>query len=161
MIYLIISLFLDLNLSNIIDTSYQNINYIFPCLLISSLTISYLLTKNKKIVIISSLIIGLLYDLLYSDIFLINTSFITLYLLFINMFYKQNKPTYLNVILLSTLSVIIYDIYIFLILILLKYSNFKFIFLTYKLKNTIFLNFIYILLSIFILKSRIFSIKKR
>lgn len=161
MIYLIITIILDLQLSAIINTAYQNLNYIFPNLLIISLPQAYNLVKNKKIIIISTVLIGIFYDTLYSDIFLLNTYFLTMYILLIYIFYDNKKATYLNVIALSFLGIIFYDSYIFFVLIFLNYATFKIDDLYYKIKHTILLNSIYLLLSILILKSRIFKIKKR
>lgn len=160
MIYLLISLFLDIGLSNLIETSYQNINYFFPLILISSFPIIYLLIKNKKLFFIIIISLGLIYDTLYSDIFLLNTYYFTLYALFLNIFYKNKKANLLNVIIISTLGFIIYDIYIFFILIFLNYSLFTINYLSYKLIHSFIINFIYILLSVLILKSRIFCSKK-
>ena len=132
MIYLFISIILDIITSNIITTTYQNINYFFPMILVSSIPITYSLIKNKKILLIILIILGLIYDLLYSDIFLINTYYFILYYLFLHVFYQNRKTNYFNIILISVLGFIIYDIYVFLILILLDYSYFEIEYLYYK-----------------------------
>ena len=160
MIYLFISIILDIITSNIITTTYQNINYFFPMILVSSIPITYSLIKNKKIFLIILIILGLIYDLLYSDIFLINTYYFILYYLFLHVFYQNRKTNYFNIILISVLGFIIYDIYVFLILILLDYSYFEIEYLYYKIFHSFILNFLYVIISIIILKSRIFSYKK-
>ena len=73
MIYFLISLFLDMLLSNILPNTYQNLTYFFPLILLTALPISYLLIRNNKIFFPLVILTGLLYDVLYSDIFLINT----------------------------------------------------------------------------------------
>lgn len=161
MIYLIISLILDIELSNLATTTYQDLNFIFPSLLIVSLPLAYLKSKNRKAIVVASIILGTLYDLLYSEIFLLNIYFFTMYICFIHLFYNLKKETYFNIIMLSFFGVIMYDIYIFFLLILLEYSNFKIDYLYYKIMHTIAFNLVYLIISIFILKSRIFRTKKR
>lgn len=161
MIYLLISIILDITASTLITSTYQNINYLFPQILVSSLTISYLLIKNKKLYFIIITLLGLIYDILYSDIFLINTYFFLLQGLFLQAFYKNKEQTPLNVSLVSILTFIFYDIYIFFTLILLKEETFKITELYYKISHSLILNIIYITLSLVILKSRIFTYKNK
>lgn len=161
MIYLLISIILDITASTLITSTYQNINYLFPQILVSSLTISYLLIKNKKLYFIIITLLGLIYDILYSDIFLINTYFFLLQGLFLQAFYKNKEQTPLNVSLISILTFIFYDIYIFFTLILLKEETFKITELYYKISHSLILNIIYITLSLVILKSRIFTYKNK
>lgn len=161
MIYLLISLFLDLLLGNILNTTYQHLNYFFPLIFITSLTLSYILIKNYKIFFPTIILIGIIYDTLYSDIFLLNTYYFILSSLFLYIFYKNKSPSILNIILISTSIFLMYDIYIFFTLILLDYSVFKIDYLLYKLIRTFPLNFIYLIISVLILKSRIFGSKKK
>ena len=161
MIYLIITITLDVLLSNIIPTTYQNITYLFPSILISSLPVLYLKINNKKLFIIILILIGIFYDLLYSDLSLINLYFFTIYGLIIYNYYKKRKENIINIIILSIIGVISYDIFIFFILVIGKYQNLVIDDLYYKIKNTLFINIIYILLSITTLKSRILTNNKR
>ena len=160
MIYIFITFILDILFSNIISLAYQNINYFFPLLLVSSIPIFYLLIKNNLKFFTIIIIIGLLYDLLYSDIFLINTYYFLLYSFFIYIFYLNKKITFLNIFLLSFLGIILYDTFIFFILIFLDYSTFKIQYLYYKELRSILVNIIYIIFSYLLLKSRIFGSKK-
>lgn len=160
MIYLIISTIIDLLLSTNITNIYQNLNYFFPLILITSLPISYLLTKNKIIFFIAIIIIGVLYDLLYSDIPLINLYFLILLTLLTKIFYQNKKPTTLNITILTLIGVITYDLYLSLILILTKTQNITINDIIYKETHSLILNIIYLILSLIILKSRIFGSKK-
>lgn len=161
MIYLLISIILDLTTSTLITSTYQNINFFFPQILISSLTISYLLIKPKKLYFITIIPLGIIYDIYYSDIFLINTYFIILQGLFIQTFYKNYQKKVTNTFIISTLTLISYDIYIFLTLTLLKIQNLKITELYYKISHSLILNITYIIISIIILKSRIFTNKNK
>lgn len=160
MIYLFVSFLLDILISNVSLTTFSNLNYIFPNILVVSFPISFILIKNKKLYFFLIIILGLIYDTLYSDIFFINTYFFVLYSLSLYVFYKNRKVTVLNIILTSVFCFILYDLFIFFLLILLKISNFKIDDLYYKLLHSFILNYTYILISILILKSRIFSYKK-
>lgn len=160
MIYLIISTIIDLLLSTNITNTYQNLNYFFPLILITSLPISYLLTKNKIIFFIAIIIIGIIYDLLYSDIPLINLYFLILLTILTKIFYQNKKPTTLNITILTLIGVITYDLYLSLILILTKTQNITINDIVYKETHSLILNIIYLILSLIILKSRIFGSKK-
>ena len=157
MIYLIISFFLDIIFSLSFPLAYQNISYFFPIVLISSFTIGYSLIKNKKLFFCLVIVFGIIYDFLYSDIALLNLYYFSLYSLFIYIFYNNKNKSYFNIILISTLGIIFYDFYLFLILNLLNYSDLKIDYLYYKIVHSLFFNIIYILLSVLILKSRIFG----
>ena len=148
MIYLIISTIIDLLLSTNITNTYQNLNYFFPLILITSLPISYLLTKNKIIFFIAIIIIGIIYDLLYSDIPLINLYFLILLTLLTKIFYQNKKPTTLNITILTLIGVITYDLYLSLILILTKTQNITINDIIYKETHSLILNIIYLILSL-------------
>ena len=160
MIYLIVSFVLDILISNMSITTFGNLNYIFPNILVASFPICFILIKNKKLYFFLVILLGLIYDTLYSDIFFINAYFFILYSLFLYVFYKNRKVTVLNIVLTSVFCFILYDLFIFFLLILLEISNFKINDLYYKILHSFIINFIYILISILILKSRIFSYKK-
>lgn len=159
MIYLTLTFFLDILLSMFISVSYQNISIIFPCVLIGSIPVFYTIVKNKKFFLIVIIIIGIIYDTIYSDVFLLNTYYFILYGLFLYVYYKNKSIKLFNILILSVIGVILYDVFIFFTLILLEYSKFDFSYLCYKIKNTFLLNFIYVSISIILLKGRILEPK--
>lgn len=161
MIYLLISFLLDNIMSFTINNSYQNITVLFPMILVSSLPISFTLTKNKKLYLFTLIIIGIINDTLYSNIFLFNTFYFILVYLFLKTFYSNRKITVLNLLITSIFSFICYDISLFFLLIFLKFNNFTINDLYYKIVNSLILNILYIICSLYIFKSRIFAIKKR
>ena len=161
MIYYFITIFFDFLCCTFISSVYQNINMFFPVILISSLPIFYLLLKNEKLFFIVVVVTGIIYDALFSDIFLINSYFFVLYGLFINNYYKNHNPKLFNVLIISILGVVFYDGFIFFILILTDYSSFEINDLYYKITRSIVINIIYLIISMIILNSRIFGYKKR
>lgn len=160
MIYFLVSFVLDIILSNFISLGYQNVNLFFPEILVSSIPISYILIKNKKVFFTVTIFIGIIYDLLYSDVFLINLYYLILFGLFLYIFYNNRKVTVSNVFLISVFGLVLYDVFIFIILILINYSSFNINDFYYKMKNSLLINMSYIIISLFILKSRIFGHKK-
>lgn len=161
MIYIVITVLLDIFLSLFISTTYQNINMFFPFILIGAFPIFYNIIKNKKVFFLITILLGLIYDTLFSDVFLINTYYFILYSMFIYIFYNNHKASIINILLISILGTICYDIFIFFVLILIEYSTFNINDLYYKLKNSVLINLIYVVLSVFFFNSRIFGHKKR
>lgn len=161
MLYIIFTIFLDILLSLSISVGYQNINIFFPLLIVGSFPVFYHFIKNKYIFFISIFVIGLIYDLLFSEIFLLNTYYFLLYSFFIYVFYNNNTHSIINILLISIIGTIGYDVFIFFVLILINYSLFNIGDLVYKIERTILVNFVYTSLSILCLKSRIFDYKKR
>lgn len=161
MIYYFITIFLDFLCSTFISSAYQNIGIFFPVFLIGSLPVVYSLLKNKKIFFVLVVVTGIIYDTLFSDIFLINSYFFILYGLFIYSYYKKHDPKILNILLISVLGIVFYDMFIFFMLMFINYSSFKINDLYYKIMRSILTNIIYLLLSIIMLNSRIFGYKKR
>ena len=160
MIYILFTFFLDLFLSFFISVSYQNISFFFPSVIVVSIPVFYNLIKNKKTFFFIVLILGVIYDSLFSDIFLINTYYYLLLGFFIYIFYENHRVNLINILLISIVGLFFYDIFIFFILILTDYSYFSFLDLVYKLKRTFLLNFLYLGISIFLFKSRIFGLKR-
>ena len=160
MIYLLISIFLDIFCSLFISSSYQNINILFPSILIGSFPVFYVIIRKEKVFLICISVLGIIYDLLFSDIFLMNTYYCLLYGLFISLFFKEHRISAFNIIILSITGTCCYDVFIFFIILLNNYSVFNINELYYKIRHTFLINFLYVTISIFVLKSRIFSLKK-
>lgn len=161
MIYFFITVCLDLFLSTFVSSTYQNISIYFPCVLIGIIPIIYHVFRSKRLFVIVMLILGTFYDLLFSDIFLVNTYYFLLCAVFSYFYFKGHKASFLNIFILSICFTCFYDIFVFFILILTNYSKFTIYELYYKIKNTILINFIYTALVLFLLKSRIFGYKKK
>lgn len=160
MIYIVITFFIEIILNSLIPFSYQNISIFFPALIATSIPIFYLIIKNKTHFFCFITILGIIYDILYSEILLINVYYFIFISFFIYIYYETHEKNIFNIFLLSLLSSIFYDTFIFFILIFINYSNFKIEYLYYKIIHTLMLSFIYIITSLIILKCRIFNSKK-
>lgn len=160
MIYLIVSVFFDMIFSNIVSLSFQNISYLFPLFFISSIPICFFTIKNKKIFFCAICLFGILYDLLYSDVVLINFYYVLLYGFFVYIFYFNRRVSFFNIVFVCLFGFILYDFYICVVLILINYSSFSIYDILYKNLHSFIINFIYVMLSIYIFRSRIFGYKR-
>ena len=161
MIYFLITIILDFVFSLFISSTYQDISIFFPVLFIASVPVLYHLLNNKKLFLFLLVIIGIIYDFLFSDIFLVNSYYFILYGLFVYSYYQNHYLGIINIILISILGVVCYDVFVFFILVLTKYSVFDINELYYKVSRSLFISFVYVVLSIIALKSRIFGHRKR
>lgn len=160
MIFILFTFVVDLFLSNFISLSYQNIDFVFPSIMIVCIPIFYNILKSKKLFFLIMLIFGLIYDTLFSDIFFINTYYYLLFGFFVCVFYENYSTSLMNIVLLSIMGLLLYDVFICFVLIFIDYSSFSLYDLIYKLKRTLILNFIYLIFTIFIFRSRIFGLKR-
>lgn len=155
-IYIIITLFLDNILSNILPYSYQNATLFFPMLMIVSLAILYFLIKDNFVFIMISAFLGLLYDFLYNDFFISVFIFILLSLIIIA-FYRKRNLNIFNILFCSIIILIVYDTCFFFTLATLNYGTYTMTNLLYKISCSLSLNIIYALISYLILNK---SLKK-
>lgn len=151
MLYLvtILTIILDGYITYIYPSYFNNITYLYPMLTLS-LIVS--ISSNKDTYLKYSLIIGFIYDLLYSTIFLYNT------LIFL-MLAKINKKILCSIresfiirIIILILNIIIYDSISFLIVYLTKYNDVTFLSLIYKISHSLILNILSLFVISFILK---------
>ena len=139
--YLIISLIiliLDGILVNYIPSFFNRLNYFFPMLTIS--LIPFLYHDNKRKYYIYVLILGIIYDVLYTDIFLYNAiifSFLGVIDLQIRKYYKDNIILFLFLII---LNIILYDSILFSLVFITNYQSITISDLIYKIEHSLLLN---------------------
>lgn len=143
-IYIVITMFLDYFFSNILDYSYNNLSYFFPMLMVVALIIIYSLLKNKTNIFIISLILGIIYDLMYLNFYPFNTLIFFILGVIVN---KVNNFNSISICIKSLLFIFIYDSIIFFSLVISKYSNNTIYDLFYKFSHSILLNIIYVIIS--------------
>ena len=145
-------IFLDNLLNNILNFSYNNLSYLNPMLMVVALIIIYELLKDKKNILIISPIIGLFYDLIYSNYFLFNTLIFFVLGIIILRFNSKINFTLINTCLISSLLITVYDTIIFFTLVISKYTNNTIYDLLYKVSHSILINIIYIIISYLLFK---------
>ena len=152
--YLIVSLLaivLDGLITYYIPNYFNKLNYFYPMLTIS--LIPFFINKKNCFLII---IIGLIYDLLYSNIFLYN---VIIFILLINInirIAKYFKNSLLLFILLSLLNITIYDTIGFILIIITNYQLVSLNDLIYKIKHSILLNIMSVFVYWFLFKKEVY-----
>lgn len=142
-IYLIIfiSFYLDGIISNFIST---NTNLLNPLLTLVTLIIIYpYFYNNEKKYYFICFLVGLLYDIVYTNTLGLNAMIFFIIAFFIkkiNIFISNNS---INVSLISIIIISLYRIMSFLILILIGYISFNFNMLIHSITSSLLLNIIY------------------
>lgn len=138
----IISIILDL-----INYSFINKNSLFISLFSVE---SLIFIKNKKY--LKAFILGIIFDLLFTNYYLLN-GFIFLFLEYIIIkYYKYFKYNLINNIILSIILILIYNIILFIVLNVTKLNLNSFIEFLFIIKHFFIINIIYVLILSFIFK---------
>ena len=143
----IISFVLDLTILNFSKYSFGNITFFFPMLTLTF--IIHYIYSNKKInpYFLGSIV--LLYGIIINNnIFLSILLLLFLYYYIIGM-RKNIKDTFISYFFIIITSLILYDLSIYLILILFNYVNFNINYLFYKICNSLVSNLMYSLILYF------------
>ena len=132
---------------------FNNISYLYPMLTIS--LIPFFSINNKRKYYVYGVFIGLVYDLLYSNILLYNV-ILFVFLMSINkIIIKNYKQSLVLFILLSLLNIVIYDSISFLLVLLTNYQIVTISDLIYKISHSLILNIMSIFVWWFLCKKSI------
>lgn len=144
-------------ISIILDGVFSNFsNIFFPLFLFSLLPIIY---KYKKNLIIYSLIIGLIYGLIFTNMFLLEIISYYICSLFIICFFKKFNYNIYNLLLITLLNIILYRTISFIVLSLSNIIPFSISLLFKSIYSSLILNIIYIIL-IYLITNKKNVIKK-
>lgn len=149
---ILITILIDFIISYFIPVSFNNLNYFYPMLLIVLIVYLYSKITDKKYIKLV-FIMGIIYDLLYSYIFMLNAF---LFLLFAKIIKKINKYIEINnivSIILIIIFIFLYDFSLFLIVYLTKYNLVTFSDLLYKFTHSLILNISFYLILSIVLKN--------
>ena len=155
--YLLVSLLviiLDGIITYFIPSYFNKLNYFYPMLTISFLPFVYLWNKKRYNLLV--IIIGIIYDLLYSSIFFYN---LIVFLILINIdvkIAKYFKDSLILFILLSLLNIIVYDVIGFILVIITSYQSMSIYDLVYKIDRSILLNIMSVFVLWFLFKKSIY-----
>ena len=131
--------------------SYNNLNLLYPMLTIVLIVFLHKKISNKKYLKLI-FIIGFIYDILFSYIFLFNS---LIFLSFAKIIKKIDKYIRFNLfinIILVCLFIVLYDLILFFVVYISNYTVVNISNLLYKIKNSFLLNIIYYFLLEFIYK---------
>ena len=147
MILVLISLILD----GIVSV-YTNNTILIPLFTLTSLVYIYkYYEKKENIYFLIALIIGILYDSLYTDIILLN-SLVFLFLAVIIKILNIYLSHKLSSTIVKLLAIILYRITTYLILVLFNYIDFNFIYLFKSIYSSVLINIIYLIIVTLIYK---------
>ena len=152
LISVILALLLDGIFSYIYPSYFNNINYFYPMFTVS--IIPFLSTKNNKTTYLYIIVLGLVYNLLYSNIFLFHPIIFLLLSKIDNILIKYIKESIYLYIILVLINIVIYDSIYFLLIILTSYQEITIFDLIYKIKYSL-LNILSVFVFWFIIKKRI------
>lgn len=158
-IYLALSFLIDGIISNYLPFELSNPSFLKTIYTIISLTIMYKYFSNRKKYLLILIILGILFDIVYTNTFLVNTViFITIYIIFSKIDYLM--PTNIITINIKTIICIsLYHILTYIILLLSHFNNYDLSLLVRILLRSTIMTIIYTTLSYLII-NKIYKDKK-
>lgn len=143
-ILIIISLILDGLLTNIFPYMMGNLSFLTPLLTVICIIIIYpFYKKNLKKYYILSFLIGIIYDLLYTNLFLINGVLFFIIALITRYIYKNLRISSLSLTLYICLIIVLYETLLATIFIVFNMIPFSITSILYKIVNSLVINIIY------------------
>ncbi|MBR3661133.1 MAG: hypothetical protein IKN63_04420 [Bacilli bacterium] len=155
MIYIIglIVIIIDYLISYFIPIYFNNLNYFFPMLTLTFLV--FIFKKNKDYIKLS-IMIGIIYDLLFSYIFLFNTLIFVLFAKILKKVDKLIRYNYIVSIVMLVFFIFLYDLILFGLVYLSEYNGITINDLINKFSHSLVLNLsFYFLLTIIFYKKKI------
>lgn len=151
MIYNIIIILIGITLELILNL-YLNINsYFIPLFTILSLVFVFPYFKNsKKDFLIFSSLVGFIYDLIFTNFYVLNAFLFGFISIIIYYIFKKINFNLLNIILITFIIIITYNILLFIIFNIFDYANYNFNELIFIIKHFFIINIIYIIINYFI-----------
>lgn len=143
-IYPFISLLLDGITSNV------KVSFLLPLFSILSIIIIYPFFKDKFKYFLLCGLLGLLYDILYSDIFIQYLIIFTIISFIIHLFNKLLVYNILNVLILSIVTIIFFRLITYIFYLGFNNGSFSFLLFIESIYNSLLINIIYILLSYYL-----------
>ena len=143
-IILLISIILDGVLTNFLPYLVNDLSIFTPLLTVVSIFILYPLNRkkeNKFFILI--FIVGIIYDLLYTNLLFLNGLIFVLIALISKVIYKNFEISYLKIIIYTIIIIVIYESVYAGILFIYRVVPVTFIKLLYKISHTLILNIIY------------------
>lgn len=151
--YCILISLLSLFLENICNIYLSNFKYFIPLFTILSLIFVYpYLSNNKKYYLLYSFFLGLIYDLFFTNFYILNSIIFVLCGYFIYYIFKRFNYSLLTIIITTIFVIFFYNIFCFCILNFFLYTNYSLIEFSIILRYFIILNLIYSLFMYLIIK---------
>ena len=121
-----------------LSSYYRNLNYFYPMLTIS--LIPFFNDSNLNDYYKTIFMIGLIYDILYSNIFLFNAMLFLLLSKIDTKILKLLRDNLFTYVLLVIINILVYDVICFLLVFITKYQNVSFFDYIYKIEHSMLVN---------------------
>lgn len=143
-IILIVSIISDGVLTNFLPYLVNDLSIFTPLLTVVSIFVIYPLNRKKETkFFILIFIVGIIYDLLYTNLLFLNGLLFVLITLISKIIYKNFETSYFKLILYTIIIIVIYETTYAGILLIYKIVPITFYKLIYKISHTLILNVIY------------------
>mgnify|MGYP004659966547 CR=1 FL=1 len=152
MIKCAIIMLISLALESIINLNISFTSYLVPLFSLLSLILIYKFLKyNKKEYFIFAIVSGFIYDLVFTNFYVLNSVLFLLNSFIIYFYFKKMKYNLLNIILITIICSSMYNLMLFTLFNIFSYSTYSFLDFSYILGHFIIINVIYIILGYILL----------
>ena len=151
-IYVIISFFLDGIFSNYVSMDIINPSYLNTIYSVIALVIIFSYFENKTKFIYILIILGIFFDITYTNTFLVNVAIFFIIYLFLNIIDYHLSNNLFTVNIKALISITIYHITTYIILLLAHYHNYPISLLSLILTRSIIMTIIYTTISYLLIK---------
>lgn len=151
-IYVIISFFLDGIFSNYVSMDIINPSYLNTIYSVIALVIIFSYFENKTKYIYILIILGIFFDITYTNTFLVNVAIFFILYLFLNIIDYHLSNNLFTVNIKALISITIYHIMTYIILLLAHYHNYPISLLSLILTRSIIMTIIYTTISYLLIK---------
>lgn len=152
-IYLIFSFMLESIMSNYFTSTLSNISIFTTIYTLIAFAIIYPYFNNEKKYFILVLIFGILFDVLYTSTFLVNTFIFIVIGIIIKLLYNFLPSNYFMTNIISYISILIYHILSFVIINITSYANLDIIVLLKVIPSSIIMTLIYTTISYYLMRT--------
>lgn len=152
MIKCIIIMFISLILESIINLHISFESYFIPLFSCISLILIYKILKyNKTEFFVFSIVSGFIYDIIFTNFYILNSVLFLLISFVTYLFFKKMKYNLFNIILVTIICIGIYNLMLFILFNIFNYSIYSFFDFSYILRHFFIINVIYIVLGYILL----------
>ena len=152
-IIIIITILLDGLLTNILPYTVNNLSIFTPMFTILLPIIIYpFYIKEEKKYLITLIIIGIIYDLFYTNLLFYDAIVLFIFGLIMIKLYKNIGYNYIKVLIYTLLGIILYELFNYLVIIIFNLVSINLLEVIYKITHSIILNLIYVSILYIIIK---------
>lgn len=157
MVFNIVISLISIILENIFNLYLNEFEYFTSLFTLISLIIIYPNFKdNKKSYFIFSIILGFIYDIFFTNFYVLNAALFFVISVMIYYIFSKKEYTFKYLIITTIISIFIYNLMLFLIFNFFNYTNYSILDFSYILRHFILANIIYVVMLYIIVKNTYF-----